>query len=44
MQQEGALTRPHWNCEDLKQTITYVMWRLAREQQASREQVARTLI
>jgi radical SAM protein with 4Fe4S-binding SPASM domain len=44
MQQEGALNRPHWNCEDLKRTVTYVMWRLAHEQQTPQEQVARTLI
>jgi radical SAM protein with 4Fe4S-binding SPASM domain len=44
LQQAGALNRPHWNCEDLKQTITYVMWRLAHEQQSSEEKVARSLI
>jgi mycofactocin biosynthetic radical S-adenosylmethionine protein MftC len=44
LQQEGALSRRHWNCEDLKQTISFVMWRLASESQTSRENPARTWI
>lgn len=44
LQQEGALTRRHWNCSDLQETIHYVMWRLAAEKAAPPENVARTLI
>jgi len=44
LQQEGALTRRHWNCNDLQQTIHYVMWRLAAESPAPQKPVARTLI
>jgi len=44
LQQEGALTRRHWNCNDLQQTIHYVMWRLAAEPPAPQENVTRTLI
>ncbi|SPE54722.1 hypothetical protein SBV1_1930040 [Verrucomicrobia bacterium] len=44
LQQEGSLSRRHWNCEDLKQTITFVMWRLAAENQKSQEKISRTLI
>ena len=44
LQQEGALTRRHWNCNDLQQTIHYVMWRLAAESPAPLDHVTRTLI
>jgi radical SAM protein with 4Fe4S-binding SPASM domain len=44
LQQEGALSRRHWNCDDLKRTITFVMWRLAAENQTSTQIVPRTLI
>jgi radical SAM protein with 4Fe4S-binding SPASM domain len=44
LQQAGALTRPHWNCQDLKQTILFVMWRLASEKQTSEPHAARTWI
>jgi radical SAM protein with 4Fe4S-binding SPASM domain len=44
LQQEGTLSRRHWNCEDLKQTISFVMWRLANESQSTQENTARTWI
>jgi len=44
LQAEGALTRRHWNCNDLQQTIHYVMWRLAGETPAPQENINRTLI
>jgi radical SAM protein with 4Fe4S-binding SPASM domain len=44
LQQAGSLTRRHWNCDDLQRTITFVMWRLAAENQASTQNVPRTLI
>ncbi len=44
LQQEGALTRRHWDCNDLQQTIHYVMWRLAGETEAPQASVNRTLI
>jgi len=44
LQQEGALTRRHWNCNDLQQTIHYVMWRLAGETPAPQTNTTRTLI
>ncbi len=44
LQQEGTLSRHHWNCEDLNQTISFVMWRLASESQTSEQSAARTWI
>jgi radical SAM protein with 4Fe4S-binding SPASM domain len=44
LQRERRLARPHWNCEDVKKTLIYLMWRLAREKQTSREHAARSLI
>jgi radical SAM protein with 4Fe4S-binding SPASM domain len=44
LQREGRLNQRHWNCEDLKQSISFVMWRLAFESQTSQENAARTWI
>lgn len=44
LSQDGTLTRRHWNCEDLRQTITFVMWRLASEGQTERVEANRTCL
>lgn len=44
IQQTGALNQRHWNCADLRETLSFMMWRLAKETQASTERAVRTCI
>jgi radical SAM protein with 4Fe4S-binding SPASM domain len=44
LQQNGALTRQHWACNDLRQTISFVMWRLANEREPHAQTLSRTCV
>jgi radical SAM protein with 4Fe4S-binding SPASM domain len=44
LQQEGSLSRRHWNCQDLQQTISFVMWHLAQQSESLDKNTSRTWI